>query len=70
MSRENYFLPLRLDLNTEVKVMVHNIEYLIWDKKSNHTSIFMMNGTEIKVIETPEAIMRSGEKYGVIRELK
>lgn len=70
MSRENYLLPLRLDLNTTVHVMVHNIEHMIWDKKTNHTSIFMVNGTEIKVIETPEAIVLAGKKYGVIHELK
>jgi hypothetical protein len=70
MSRENFVLPLNLSPEVKLHVVVHNIEHFIWNKKEQVTEIFMMNGTQIKVTQTPEAIISAGAKWGVICELK
>jgi len=70
MSRENFSLRLNTSADSTVHVFVSHIMYMHYNKKEEKTFIMLSNGDAIQVTQTPEAIHRMGEGYGVIRELK
>lgn len=69
MSRETFALTLNLSPDQQVHVFTSHIIHMHYDKKEEKTIIQLSDGTELKVTQTPVAIFRMGEKYGVIREL-
>lgn len=75
MSRENFYVQCRGENEEKIQVFLASIQYMYTEvkegkEKKTLTKLVMANNVTLTVLDAPEHIIKMGEKFGVVRELK